>query len=434
MSRRKEIITLPYTPRSQQLEIHRALDTYRFAVVAAHRRFGKTTSSVNHLIRDVIRADRSKDLRTYAYFAPTFAQAKRIVWESPAGFKKHTAPIRGVKFNEAELRIDFTEQNARVFLLGVDNPEAIRGLGITGAVLDEVGQFPANAWPEIIRPTLSDTLGWALFIGTPKGTNAFKRIYDDALESDDWWANTYQASDTGIIPTHELLALQKEMSEELYAQEYLCSWSAALVGSYYGRLLDDAMRDGRVGTVRYDPKFPVSTAWDIGRRDSTAIWFTQPIGTEVRVLDYFEDSQETLPYYVDLLRQKPYRYGQHFAPHDIEVAEWLTPGSRKQVAADLGVHFMTVPAAAKKDEDIEATRLLIPRCAFDSVKCKQGLEGLRHYHQRQNRNTGEFTGQPEHDWSSHPSDAFAVLARGLSIYRGSTQTQSRPKPELRDIV
>ncbi len=411
-------LVLDYRPRAEQEAIHEALDRTRFAVVAAHRRLGKTTASIAHLIRANFR--KKPGAHRYAYLAPTYSQAKRVAWDILKSFSRK---IPGTSFNEAELRADYAN-GGRIYLLGVDRPDSVRGMGLDGTVLDEVGQMPTNAWPEVIRPTLADRMGWSLFIGTPKGPNAFKDLYDGAGDNPDWWRSTYRASETDIIPQRELDSLKREMSDEQYAQEFECSWSSAVMGAYYSKLLDIAAKEDRICRIPIDPRVPIVSGWDLGFADSTAIWFAQMVGREIRVVDYHEDSGEPLPHYARVLADKGYHYGEHLGPHDIEVHEYTTGTNRKDVAASLGLNFRTMPAASK-DDQIEAVRNFIPRCVFDEVRCKAGLESLRNFKRDVNHRTGELKPHPCHDWASHGSDAFAVLAMGMQTQRAVR----RPTPD-----
>lgn len=195
-----------------------------------------------------------------------------------------------------------------------------------------------------------------------------------------------------------------------------CSFEAAVKGAIYGRELEAARADGRVTAVPYDPALPVDTDWDLGIGDAMAIWFSQSTrGGEVRLIDYHEASGEGFPYYVQVLRGKGYTYGQHWAPHDIQVRELSSGRSRLEVAAQQGIRFEVTPRlqsteAGEVEEGIHAARMLFPRCWFDAVKCRAGLEALMHYRRDYNERLGEFKATPVHDNASHGSDAFRGLA------------------------
>lgn len=219
-------ITIPYSPRFPQGEIHEQLESHRFAVLVAHRRLGKTVLAVNHLIKRAITDGKSDGF--YAYLAPFRNQAEQIAW---GYLKKYTAPIPFCKTNEQKLAITLPT-GATIRIYGADNPDSLRGIYLDGVVIDEVAQIKPEVWGEIIRPALADRKGWAVFIGTPKGINLFSQTYDKALElmsrgDPDWVAMLYSVDQTGVIDEKELAALKNEMSDNEFRQEFLCDFAAA---------------------------------------------------------------------------------------------------------------------------------------------------------------------------------------------------------------
>jgi len=212
-----KIITIPYQPRALQRELHNELK--RFSVIVAHRRFGKTTFCINHLIKSALTARHHSS--RFAYVAPLYRQAKTVAWDM---IKHYTSTIPSVKYNESELRVDFPN-GSRITLFGSDNPDSLRGIGLLGVVLDEVAQMKEDVWGSVIRPTLSDQKGYAIFIGTPKGLDSFYDIYDKALIEDDWYTNIYKASETGILDADELEAAKRDITFEDYMREYECSFT-----------------------------------------------------------------------------------------------------------------------------------------------------------------------------------------------------------------
>jgi hypothetical protein len=393
-----------YAPRAHQHELHDALE--RFSVLVAHRRFGKTVFAINHLI-EMAEACKNEAPR-FAYLAPYYRQAKNVAWDY---LKRLTRDIEEIKHHETELRCDFPK-GARITLYGADFPDRLRGLYFDGIVLDEYAQMEPRIWSEVIRPALADRLGWAVFIGTPRGRNAFWKLYDRARRDKDWFTAIYRASETGLIGARELAAARKEMSEEEYEQEFECSFEAPLSGSYYGKLMAQVESTERIRRVPWDPTMPVTTAWDLGIGDSTAIWFCQQAGAEVRLIDYLESSGVGLDYYAKALQERPYSYREHLLPHDVQVKEMGTGKSRLEVLASLGIRARVLPQL-KVDDGIQAVRAILPRCWFDAEKCTRGLEALRNYCRAFDVHLGYFRPVPVHDWSSHGADAFRYLALGL---------------------
>lgn len=219
-------VTIPYKPRFPQNVIHPEIEKARFAVLVAHRRLGKTVLALNHTIKKAAQ-NRLTNPR-YAYIAPFLKQAKLIAWQY---VKHYTAPIPDIKVNESELSVELPG-GAKIYLFGGDNPDALKGTYLDGVVFDEYAQIKPDLFGEVIRPTLSDRSGWALWIGTPKGQNQFYEIYQTAMkkmaEGDkSWWAGIYRADETGIIAADELRQLQDVLSEAAYRQEFLCDFSAA---------------------------------------------------------------------------------------------------------------------------------------------------------------------------------------------------------------
>ena len=209
------------------------------------------------------------------------------------------------------------------------------------------------------------------------------------------------------------------MTSDQYEQEFECSWVANVPGSIYGKELTRAMEEGRICDVPYDSQYKVDTWFDLGIGDSTAIWFSQTLrGGRINLIDYYENRNEGLPHYVHVLQKKGYLYGTHNAPHDIEVRELGTGKSRREIAWDLGLNFRVVPKLPV-DDGLHAGQMLVGRCYFDRINCKEGLEALRQYHRAYNEHTRSFRLQPVHDWSSHSADSFRYMAIGIREMRNN---------------
>ena len=393
-----------YRARAGQAELH--ADPARFKVVVAHRRFGKTVFAVNQLVRASVEARLTAP--RFAYVAPLYRQAKAIVWDY---LKQYGRRIEGARFHETELRCDLPN-GARISLYGADDPDSLRGLYFDGVVLDEYAQMDPKAWSEVIRPALADRAGWAIFIGTPMGRNSFWRLYEQAKAEPDWRSALFRASATGVLPAAELAAAKRAMSEAEYAQEFECSFDAAIRGAYYGTEIAAAEATGRIARVAAEPRLPVHTAWDLGIGDATAIWFYQLAGREIRLIDYYENSGVGLDHYARELQRRGYVYGEHILPHDARVQELGSGKTRVETLTALGFR-PRVLASHKLDDGIGAARLLLARCWFDGEKCARGLEALRHYRCEWDPRRQAFRERPLHDWASHGADAFRYLAMGL---------------------
>lgn len=399
-------IVIPYTPRPLQAKIHEELDANRWGVVVCHRRFGKTVMAINHLLRKAVMCDKPNP--RVSYIAPTFTQAKRIAFDY---LKVFAEKIPMVRFHETELRCDLPN-GGRIQLLGAENPSSLRGIYLDYCVLDESADMPESLFPEVIRPALADRKGGALFIGTPRGQNSFYELYENAKGQEGWYTATFKASETKIVDDEELQASKSMMTSDQYEQEFECSWVANVAGSIYGKQLTECMEEGRIAKVPYDRSQKVDTFWDLGMNDSTAIIFAQKIGRAIHIIDYYEARGEGLDFYVKVLQSKSYLYGDHFAPHDIEVRELGTGKSRREIAYDLGINFRVIPKLPIED-GIHASQMLLKRVWFDKDTTKPLLEALRQYHRAYNERLRTFRKSPVHDWSSHAADAFRYLATGI---------------------
>lgn len=397
-------IVIPYKPRQHQLKVHDLLEGKRFAVVVAHRRFGKTVAALNHLIRDAVLNQR--ETPRYAYIAPTYGQAKRVAWDY---LVKYTTPLGGTN-NISELRVDFWGR--RIQLYGSDNPDSLRGQFFDGVIIDEVGDQNPKIWTDIVRPALTDRKGWCLFIGTPKGHNHFKELRDRAEKEEGWGLLEFKASETGVVDETELKAARNEMGEDKFRQEFECSFDAAVEGSYYGQILNELEDKKHMQEIPREELSRTFTAWDLGMGDSTSIWVAQLVGSEVRLLDYYENHGVGLDHYVKWIRDNDYIKAEHILPHDVRVRELGSGKSRLEMLEEAGLEIKIAPRMGL-DDGIQAVRRLLPRCWFNVPKVQIGLNCLRNYRRDYDEKRKIFYERPLHDWSSHGSDSFRYLALGL---------------------
>lgn len=408
-------IKIPYKPRNWALKFHES--NKRWKVLVLHRRAGKTTACVNHLIRDACTHNDSR----YAYIAPYYKQAKAVAWDM---LKHYSRPIPSITINEAELRVDYPN-GSRIQLFGADNPDALRGLGLWGVIFDEYSQQPSSIFTEVIRPALSDHQGYAIWIGTPKGRNDFYRLHEEHQNDPDWYVIKLRASESEIIPLAEIEDAKKNMSMDEYNQEFECSFDAAIRGAYYAYQLQELRRENRVCAVPYTENVEVNTYWDLGISDYTCIIFAQIIGREIHIIDYYENNNAELEHYTLKLRKKPYKYGLHHLPHDVQHRELSVGKSRYNILSDqLGGGSMSIVPNIPIKDGIEAARKVFPRLWFDQKKTELLLDALSCYTQEWDDKKGMFKDKPLHNWSSHASDALRYLAVGLK----DKLENKRPKP------
>lgn len=440
-------IELPYNyePRNYQLPVWRHMERNTPGLRAAcewHRRAGKDLFGLNLA---VVKAQ--ERIGTYWHVLPTYKQGKNIVWN---GFTKEGRQFLDyipeeliANRNNTELRITF--KNGSIYqIVGTDNINSLVGTNPVGVIMSEYSLHDPAAW-DYLRPILSENGGWALFIYTLRGKNHGYKMGQTAKKlqssgNDLWFYEKLVAGNNGTkrpdgtpVISDEAIQAEREsgMPEELILQEYYCSADAPLVGAYYStqmRWLEQQLSKTLVDAhgnpisdrfgrhVTWDPRLPVDTWWDIGYDDSTTIWFAQHHYQEVRLIDYYENSGESMAHYIKHCKSLPYNYGLALAPHDIKVHEYTTGVTRIQAAADLGWKFKTVPKHMVED-GIEATRAMLPRCWFNDEKCERGIAALREYQKEWNEELKVFRSNPLHNWASHGADAFRVGAWGTKGYR-----------------
>jgi|TARA_X000001388_G_scaffold28287_1_gene19960 phage terminase large subunit len=404
-------IVIPYRPRELQNFLHKKIDKNRFNVLVLHRRAGKTVMMINHMLRSALTNPLPNS--RYAFLSPTFKQGKATAWDY---IKTYAGKIPGTKFNESELRCDLPN-GSRITILGAENDQALRGIFLDGCVFDETQSIKPTIFPEIIRPALADRKGWCVFIGTPKGRNYFYELHQKAKENKDWYTCVFKASETKILDEEELKAAQAVMSEDLYSQEFECSFQAAITGSYFGSIIEDLEKQSRICDVPHDDNLDVETYWDLGLNDSTSIWFAQRYKGEIRLIDYYENSGYGLDHYSNILDQKGYEYSKHIAPHDIKVREIGNLGkSRLESALELGISFEVAPKISIED-GIEAVRKALPNCWFDKSKCKDAIEYLKAYQKRWDDRNQCFKNKPLHNYASHCADSLrtGIIGYGAEI-------------------
>lgn len=427
-----QVVSTGYEPRPIQGILHAAVILYRFIVLVCHRRFGKTVFVLNEAIDRALRNERKNP--QYAYIAPTYGQAKRIAWNYLKEYTKNI-PCRNV--NESELKVEIHRPHLgdkiTFYLLGADNPDTLAGIYLDGVILDEYSLMNPAIWTTIIRPALADRKGWAIFIGTPRGQNHFYDVYNFAKKNNDtWYAALYKASETGIIDEEEMKALKLEMTDEEYAQELECSFTAALIGSYYGKYLEDIEKEGRIRQVGYDMHVPVETAWDLGVGDTTAIWFFQRCGTEVHVIDYHEMSGKGLEHYVKIIKDKPYVYHEHHLPHDANARSLETGNTRIETLRKLGLGRIHLLPRLSVEDGIHAARMILPRCYFDDVRCERGISALKNYQKKWDSKNKIYIDTPLHDWSSNGADAFRYLALSIRPNKNIINHSNLPQASYED--
>lgn len=342
-----------------------------------------------------------------------------MAWER---LKSIVRPIPAVDTNEVDLKVKLPN-GSTITLYGADNPDSLRGITLNGVVFDEYSQQPGNIFEEIIYPTLSTTNGYAIWIGTPKGKNQLYELFKKAQANPTEYLTIFKTIEDTISEEHgetvdnlkKSLADAKElvktglMTEDAFLQELYCSFDASVKGAYYAEQIAKARAENRVKPVPYNPNLLVYTVWDLGISDSTAIGFYQKDDSKIYMIDYYENSGQGLNHYINVLKQKNYTYGAHYAPHDIEVREFTSGRSRLEIARELGINFQIVPNLAIAD-GINAGRAVFNRLYLDADKTTEFVDKISRYHKKFDDKKGIFLDRPEHDDTSHAGDVHRYMS------------------------
>jgi len=363
-----------------------------------------------------------QETATCFYVMPTYSQGKKVIWDSVNndGFRFLDYFPKQIIANKNNQEMKIRLINGSLFqVIGSDNIDSLMGTNPKIVVFSEAALQDPAAW-EYIRPILKVNKGYAIFISTPRGRNHFYDIYRTSLITEGCWGEKLSIEDTGVLTNEDVEhEIAEGMSEELAQQEYYCSFDRGVEGAYYAKLMTKMEESERIVEMMYDPYKLVHTSWDLGFDDSTAIIFFQITGDTIKIIDYEEHHSRTLAWYKELLMSKPYKYGTHLFPHDVEHVDGIGSGcTRRDILEDLQIPVTTVPRGLVSD-GIEAVKaLLTSRVMINSIKCKVIIKSLEHYHREWDDKHKVYSNKPRHDWSSHGADAMRYLATGLHLVAG----------------
>jgi len=436
-------ISIPnnWAPRPHQIDFFRAMDNgIKRACLVWHRRAGKDSTSLNFTAKEMF-----KRKGNYWHLFPKQTQARKAIWN---GINSDGQSILDQVFPEAvrartssqEMMIEL-KNGSTWQLAGSDNYDSLVGANPVGVVFSEWSLCDHNAWA-YIRPMLAENGGWAVFIYTPRGKNHGFTLYNMAKKADEWFCQNLTVNDTKRADGSPVIspeAIETEraegMEEALIQQEFFGSFEAQIPGAYFADQLQQAKDQNRVGRIPIEPSLQVHTAWDLGISDSMSIWFFQAMGKEIRLVDYYESNGKGMEHYIQHLTQWADRngviFGQHLAPHDIEVRELTSGRSRKDVARDMGITFRTVQRPRTKIEGIQAIRRMFPRFWIDDERAEQGYACIASYHREWDEKHQRFRDQPVHDWASHGADALQTLALG---WRDTMMSGVRPQAHRAELA
>jgi hypothetical protein len=292
----------------------------------------------------------------------------------------------------------------------------MRGLYFDGAVLDEFPLLNPDAWDSVIRPCLADYRGFAILSGTANGDDHFHEKKHQALANpDEWDFYDIKVTDTDALHPDEVDEMRRSMNAAKFDREMMNSFEAPVEGSYFAELVNQAAAEGRICGVPWDPKAKVVTFWDLGMRDTNAIWFVQRVGRELHFIDYQAMTGKGIEWYekecLHSGERSRYDYSTHVMPPDIMVRELGTGRARIEICWGFDWD-VTVAPDLDVDDGIQAVRTIIPISWFDSQRCVNGISALKSYQQ------SPRTGKPLHNWASHASDSVRYGAASLELISG----------------
>lgn len=418
----KVVLPNDFVPRDYQHAFMEAMDNgKRKAMLVWHRRAGKDLTAIHQTVK---MAHQRK--AAYWHVFPSFAQARKAIWEGFTkegkrvlenafpGFMDPKRPGSIVKRkDEQQMMVEF-KCGSIWRLLGSDRVEIV-GAGPAGVVYSEYAICSPRS-TNLISPMLRENQGWEVYITTPRGTNHAKDLYDRAKDDPEWYCDLKTLYDTRAYDPDKTLAEERASGkpEAFIKQEYLCDWTAALIGSVWGDLIDEVERNG--GMADFDPAYgDVFTSWDLGFTDSTAIWFWQVKDGLVQFIDYYEAHGEPLSHYFEVIDGKPYKYVKHWLPHDARQTTLAAGVSILNQFLRKYPGQVSIGPDLPLLEGIQAARWMIQQGVRFHPRTAEGVKCLREYHYEYDEDKKDYSTRPSHDWSSHASDAFRYVAGVVKV-------------------
>lgn len=420
-------VPVDWAPRDYQMPLWSALEHgAKRAVAIWHRRCGKDSVGINWTIREAFTTP-----GIYWHVLPTYKQGRKVIWEGKTNTGRDYLsywPDHGISRIRNDEMTVWTRNGSLWQVIGAEDQDDINrlvGTNPRGIVFSEYALCDPAIW-DFVRPILRANGGWAIFLYTPRGRNHGYRLFEMAKGQDDWFAELLTVDDTDVFTDGDIEKERAEgMEEAILQQEYYCSFDAPLAGAYYGAEMRAAKEEKRITSVPWHEELPVITAWDLGIADAMAVWCLQEIGREIHAINYHEESGQGLSYFHKWLREQPYAYTNHLAPHDIMVRELGSGMSRYETAMSMGIPFFVVPKLSFED-GVSAVRGLLHRTWFDQMRCKTGISALREYSRQKQKGTAGPDGKPvflqtpARNWATHGADAFRTFAMGHKMVAAST--------------
>lgn len=358
----------------------------------------------------------------YAYILPTYAQGKKIIWDSidkdGRKFKDHIPKEILVWENGTELK--FTLANGSfIQILGSDNIDSLRGISPRWIVFSEYAFQNPTAW-EVMRPILAENGWWAIFNSTPNWKNHFYDMFNMASDNPEWFCQRQTIDDTWMVSKEYIEEERKNwMSEEMVQQEYYCSFDVGAIGSYYAEQINQARNEWRITPLPFNKDVPIDLYFDLWVNDSFTISFKQNDWVFYNFINYYEDNGKTLDHYFyyidDYIQRKWWKLWLIYLPHDSNqkwhsyLVSWITIIEKFRDK----YWFEKVKLIENKisiNDWITEARKIFPNIRIDSDTCNQFIRCLDNYKKDWDDNKKVFRDQPRHDWASHWADNFRYFA------------------------
>lgn len=419
--------------RWYQQAFHKALvnRTHDRLMAVWHRRAGK-----DEVVLNAMRTLALQDPGTYWHCFPEQKQARKAIWNGVNGhtgkrriFEAFPQPLIK-RMQDDDMFIELNN-GATFQLIGSDRYDSTVGSGPKGIAYSEWALSNPSAWA-YHSPMIRESGGFAAFITTPRGDNHAKTMFDRAQGNDAWFSQLLSIEETGALDAEELAeALQEyqdlhgaDLGRAIFEQEYLCSFSGAMVGAYWGSEMRSAERDGRIGIVPVNPDHPVNTAWDLGKAVNNPIWCFQVIGGRLKIVDFYRPESDDLLDWIKWLDDKGY-HGDDYVPDDVMDFIW----GAKHTRWDLLKQAKRKPKLVKRiavADGIHAGREAIKVAEFDAIRCELGIEGLKNYRREWDDELKTFRENPVKDWAEHIGSSWRYL--GLAWREAIKTAPPKAKP------
>lgn len=394
---------------------------YKRILAILPRRAGKDISTWNLLIRAALQKS-----GIYWFVYPSYSQGKKVLWNGMNSEGQRWLsylPAECIKsMNSTDMSIRLHNESI-IQIVGADNPDSLRGVNPCFVVLSEYRDMDPGILT-IIRPVLEVNNGTLIVISTPEGHNALWQMWQIAQANPTaWFSYLLTIRETKHITEQQVedMITRGEMTYDMAQQEFYCSFDRGIEGTIWGKYLKRARIENRITTVLHEPAMLTHMAMDIGVNDCTTIlWFQVPTGGNmIRIIDCYSSNNRGLDHYIDIIKSKPYRMGNHYAPHDLKVREFSTGMTRYSLAKSLGIDFKILPQQLVEDS-ITNVYLSWPKIYIDETKCKDFLEACDNYYREYDEKGKRYRDHPVKNWAIHYNDAFRYLIQAVPLVSGPT--------------